>query len=187
VISIQGAVTNGGATNNDPDNNSFKTIGLSLGITPPETGTSIALTSYIGKEGPQGTQGDVTFLVDLVASQTITETFGLNLNVDYFKLGEELWWAGAALMGRLSLTDMAYLALRGEFMMSKNGGYYNLVPTGDLNLFEGTLMLGLPMGSNYEIRLEVRGDFVSEDGILNKGAESKKNQFTGLAAFLAYF
>jgi hypothetical protein len=187
VISIQGAVTNGGATNNDPDNNSFKTIGLSLGITPPETGTSIALTSYIGKEGPQGAQGDVTFLVDLVASQTITETFGLNLNVDYFKLGEELWWAGAALMGRLSLTDMAYLALRGEFMMSKNGGYYNLFPTGDLNLFEGTLMLGLPMGSNYEIRLEVRGDFVSEDGILNKGAESKKNQFTGLAAFLAYF
>jgi hypothetical protein len=72
-------------------------------------------------------------------------------------------------------------------MMSKNGGYYNLFPTGDLNLFEGTLMLGLPMGSNYEIRLEVRGDFVSEDGILNKGAESKKNQFTGLAAFLAYF
>ena len=186
VISIQGAVTNGGGTNNDPDNNAFKTIGLSLGITPPETGTTIALTSYIGKEGPQGMQGDVTFLVDLVASQTITEAFGLNLNVDYFKLGDDLWWAGAALMARLALSDLAYLALRGEYVMGKNGAYGAAFPTGDLNLFEGTLMLGLPMGSNYEIRLEARGDFANED-IFSNGAEMQANQITGLAAFLAYF
>jgi Putative beta-barrel porin-2, OmpL-like. bbp2 len=185
MISIQGAVVNGGVTNNDPDNNSFKTIGLSLGITPPDTGTSIALTSYIGKEGMQGDQGDVTFLIDLVASQSLGDTFGLNLNVDYFKLGEELWWWGASLMGRLTLTDMLYLALRGEYVMGKNGGYGSFMFE-DLSLFEGTLMLGLPMGANYEIRLEVRGDFASED-ILHKGTELKSNQVTGLAAFLAYF
>jgi hypothetical protein len=189
MISVQAAVVNGGATNNDPDNNSFKTIGLSLGITPPDTGTSIALTSYIGKEGPQGNQGDVTFLIDLVASQALGETFGLNLNVDYFKLGDELWWWGASLMGRLTLSDMLYLALRGEYVMSKNGGYAPASFMGeDLSLFEGTLMLGLPMGANYEIRLEVRGDFANEEIMtLFKGTEPKKNQVTGLAAFLAYF
>ena len=50
-------MVNGGVTNNDPDNNAFKTIGLSLGLTPTDTGTSIALTSYFGKEGPQGDAG----------------------------------------------------------------------------------------------------------------------------------
>ncbi len=43
------------------------------------------------------------------------------------------------------------------------------------------------MGANYEIRLELRGDFVNQDDILFKGTESKDSQFTGLAAFLAYF
>jgi hypothetical protein len=192
MISVQGAVVNGGVNNNDPDNNSFKTIGLSLGITPPDTGTSIALTSYIGKDGAQGDQGDVTLLIDLVASQAIGDAFGLNLNVDYFKASpppgvDDSWWFGAAVMGRLTLAEMAYLALRGEFVRSKNGGYYLLAPMTDLNIFEGTLMVGLPMGANYEIRLELRGDFVDQDDILFKGTESKDSQFTGLAAFLAYF
>ena len=93
---------------------------------------------------------------------------------------------GAALMGRFTITEMVYLALRGEFVSSKNGGYLGLFSTGDLNLFEGTLTIGLPMGANYEIRLEGRGDFTSEP-ILSNGAEAKENQFTGLAAFLAYF
>jgi hypothetical protein len=187
AFSIQASVTNGGATNNDPDNNAFKTIGLSLGFTPADTGTSIALTSYIGKELPEmPDSGDVTLLVDLVASQSIGDKFGLNLNFDYFKLGTDLWWTGASLMGRLALSDMVYLALRGEFVKGKNGGYGGVFPTGDLNLFEGTLMVGLPVGSNYEIRLEGRGDFGSED-VFAKGAEAKSSQFTGLAAFLAYF
>ena len=57
VFSIQASLVNGGVSNNDPDNNAFKTIGLSLGITPADTGTSIALTSYIGKEGRPGRPG----------------------------------------------------------------------------------------------------------------------------------
>ena len=68
-------------------------------------------------------------------------------------------------MGRLTLTEMVYLALRGEYVHSKDGGY----PTGlttDIDLFEGTLMVGLPVGSNYELRVEVRGDFSDEDVFL---------------------
>ena len=193
-ISLQASLVNGGgATNNDPDNNTWKTLGLSLGLTPME-GTSVALTSYIGKDGdslddgnpttPVPGQGDVTVLIDLVASQTVSDVFGLNLNVDYFKgNGDDMWW-GAALMGRLALSEALYLALRGEFASVKTGNAAGSTDT--TNLYEGTLMLGLPVGSNYEIRLEARGDFADAE-IYSKGAEAKKNQFTGTAAFLAYF
>ena len=58
-----------------------------------------------------------------MASQAIGDDFGLNLNVDYFKLNGDAWWVGAALMGRFALTEMVYLALRGEFVSCKNGGY----------------------------------------------------------------
>jgi hypothetical protein len=186
LISVQASLVDGGASNNDPDNNSFKTIGLSLGITPADTGTSIALTSYIGPEGDQGDQGDTQILVDLVASQAIGDNLGLNLNVDYFKVTDDAWWMGAALMGRFTVTEMLYIALRGEYVHSVDGGYLGLFAAGDLDLIEGTLTIGLPMGANYEIRLEGRGDFTSEP-ILSNGAEAKENQFTGLAAFLAYF
>ncbi len=143
MISIQAAVVNGGVNNNDPDNNSFKTIGLSLGITPPDTGTSIALTSYIGKDGPQGDQGDVTFLIDLVASQAIGDAVRPEPERRLLQgSASDSWWVGAAVMGRLTLAEMAYLALRGEFVRSKNGGYDLLAPMDDLNLFEGTLMAG---------------------------------------------
>jgi hypothetical protein len=197
MISFQASVVNGGTNNNDPDNNTWKTIGLSLGLTPVE-GTSVALTSYFGKDGTSiddmdpataaitPDQGDMTVLVDLVASQTISDTFGLNLNVDYFKLSGDAMWFGAALMGRLALSEMFYLALRAEYVMA-DSGVEMAGDDGKRALYEGTLMAGLPVGSNYEIRLELRGDFSDKEGIFTKGAEAKKNQFTGLAAFLAYF
>jgi hypothetical protein len=188
MISFQASVVNGGIPNNDPDNNTWKTIGLSLGLTPVE-GTSIALTSYFGKEGAlmraaEEPQGEMQVIVDLVASQTISDTFGLNLNVDFVKTGDVKFY-GAALMGRLALSDAFYLALRGEYAM-QDTGMETAMSDGTTAYYEGTLMAGLPVGSNYEIRLELRGDF-SDEEIFPRGAEAKKNQFTGLAAFLAYF
>jgi hypothetical protein len=63
--------------------------------------------------------------------------------------------------------------------------------TGDAVLYEGTLMGGLTVAKHFELRLELRGDFANKD-IFQKGdagevAYNRKNQFTGLAAFLAYF
>ena len=193
TLSIQASLVNGGeATNNDPDNNTWKTVGLSVGLTPIE-GTAIALTSYFGKEGDSlddldsttpammlPGQGDVTVLVDLVASQTVSETFGLNLNVDYYKGNGDVMFWGAALMGRLSVSEALYLALRAEYGMTTDAAGT------DTALYEGTLQLGLPVGSNYEIRLEARADF-SDKEIFAKGTDPKKNQVTGLAAFVASF
>jgi len=188
MISIQASLVNGGVTNNDPDNNAWKTLGLSLGVTPVE-GTSLALTSYLGKEGDQGMQGDMQFLLDFVAAQDINESIGLNLNFDFWQQGDAQW-LGTALMANFVLHPNFRLAVRGEWLSSKDGGYGGLgVAGGDrVNLFEGTLLLGLPVGSNYEIRLETRADFASEDdAVFHKGVEAKGAQVTGQAAFLAWF
>jgi len=53
-------------------------------------------------------------------------------------------------------------------------------------LYEGTLMGGLTVAKHFETRLEFRGDFANQD-LFNKGGVARKNQFTGLVAFLAYF
>jgi hypothetical protein len=182
TISVQASLVNGGITNNDPDNNAWKTVGLSLGISPSPA-TLLALTSYFGKEGMPLDQGNVQMLLDLVVGQSFGENLALNLNVDYFKDGSA-HWIGASVMGRFVLTELLYLALRGEMISSRNGGYVMI--TQNITLFEATLMAGLPIAPNYEIRLELRGDFADRD-LFHKGADARNNQLTGLAAFLASF
>ena len=79
-------------------------------------------------------------------------------------------------------------------MSSKNGAYTAGFPAtppatayaGDAVLYEGTLMGGLMVAKHFETRLEFRGDFANQD-LFNKGGVARKNQFTGLVAFLAYF
>ena len=177
TLSLQASLVNGGLNNNDPDNNAWKTVGLSLGWTPTAA-TSLALTSIFGKEGPQMDQGEVQLLLDLVVGQSFGEAVAVNLNVDYYK-NESATWVGASAMGRFTFTELLYLALRGEALTSKSGGYASI--TQDFNLFEVTLQAGVPVGANYEIRLELRGDFSNQD-LFHKGTEARNNQLTGLAA-----
>jgi hypothetical protein len=47
-------------------------------------------------------------------------------------------------------------------------------------------MGGLTVAKHFETRLELRGDFANKD-LFNKEGAGRKNQFTGLVAFLAYF
>jgi hypothetical protein len=182
TLSLQASLVNGGITNNDPDNNAWKTLGLSLGISPSPA-TLLALTAYLGKEGMPLNQGNLQLLLDLVVGQSFGEALALNLNVDYFKDGTT-YWIGASAMGRFVLTELLYLALRGEVVSSRNGGYVMI--TQNITLFEATLMAGLPIAPNYEIRLELRGDFADRD-LFHKGADARNNQLTALAAFLASF
>jgi hypothetical protein len=182
ALSLQASLLNGGVTNNDPDNNAWKTIGLSLGWAPTAA-TSLALTSYFGKEGPQSDQGEMQLLLDLVLGQSFGEAVAVNLNVDYFKNGPASW-VGASAMSRFALSELFYLALRAEVLTSRSGGYGGV--TEDFNLFETTLAASLPVGPNYEMRLELRGDFSNRD-LFHKGMDTRKNQLTALTAFLASF
>jgi hypothetical protein len=201
-VTIQASVVNG--WNNDPENNGDKTFGLSLILTPVD-GTLLAANGYVGKEQRFGAMGalgsnETVLLVDVVANQNIGDALAVNLNFDYFKEGNTNWW-GLSLMGKYTINANVYLAARGEYLKSKDGGYYfldaksfgsglPLLPpgsmTGSVGLYEGTLCLGIPVSTNYEFRLEGRFDG-SDKELFVKGTDLKKNQVTGTAAFLAFF
>lgn len=172
MVTVQVSVVNG--WNNDPDNDDSKTYGLSLALAPPETGTNIVATTYFGKERGD----DFRFLADLVASQRLSDDLALNLNFDFIKEGDARA-LGAALMARLRLLDRLSVAARTEFLNQKE------TMDTTTNFFEGTLTGIFSVASNYEIRLEFRGDFADDD-VFQKGMELKDSQITALIAFLAF-
>jgi hypothetical protein len=200
-LKLQASLVNG--WNNDPDNNIGKTFGANATYAPPDLGLNVSVTTYIGKEAPAS--GGVTrILLDGVVTKDIAQA-SVGLNVDYLKNGSQ-YWVGAAAMGKYAFTDLFNVAGRFELLSSKAGGYGPLgVPAApaafgtppvtsyadDAVLYEGTLMGGLTVAKHFELRLELRGDFANKE-IFQKGAApdvvyNRKNQFTGLLAFLAYF
>ena len=195
-LTLQASLVNG--WNNDPDNNAWKTVGLNATFTVNPM-ISIIPTVYIGKEATQpaggSTPGDLRILVDLVVPVTISDKVGLNLNVDYINAPNFLpigvappnpddsgdYIVGVAAMGKFTLNDHAYLSARGEFVrthLSFGGASANN------NMEEVTVMLGVPVGKNFELRPEIRADF-SGDDVFAGG--SKKNQVTGTVAALTFF
>jgi Putative beta-barrel porin-2, OmpL-like. bbp2 len=155
---------------------------------------SIIATTYFGKEQqpqPAGgsTPGDLRWLVDVVAALTVNSQFGLNLNVDYIKAFDDIaadYQIGASLMGRYVINDHFNVAARGEFMAS----HFDATPIGSVTTKqgEGTIMLGIDVGKNFELRPEVRGDFAGQVqgmDILQGGAKS--NAVTGEIAALTWF
>ena len=204
-LKLQASVVNG--WNNDPDNNIGKTFGANVTFAPPDSGLNASLTTYIGKEAPVS-GGDVTVLIDGVVTKDIGQA-SVGLNVDYLKAGTP-YWIGAAAMGKYAFTDLFNVAARFELVSSKSGAYTSGFPApptppvttpptpppadprgDDVFLYEGTLMGGLTVAKHFELRLELRGDFANKE-IFQKGdagevAYNRKNQFTGLLAFLAYF
>lgn len=180
-LAVQATVANG-IFNDMPDNNSAKTVGLSVAITPMPT-TAIYATTYIGKEGPQGNAGPNRITGDLVVNHNISDVLAVNLNVDYVKLGEANA-IGVAAMGHYVVSDHLNLSLRGEFIKDKF-----IFSGADTSVYEGTVGAAFPFAGHYEMRAELRGDFAA-DPIYNAGTvdapDFKKNQFTGTVAFLGY-
>jgi hypothetical protein len=189
-LKLQASLVNG--WNNDPDNNIGKTFGANATFAPPDSGLNASLTTYIGKETTAGSGGNTRILIDGVVTKDIAQA-SVGLNVDYLKDGTP-YWIGAAAMGKYAFTDMFNLAARFELISSKQNAFTVAFPApsgatvyqGDAVLYEGTLMGGLVVAKHFETRLELRGDFANQD-LFYKGGAARKNQFTGLAAFLAYF
>jgi hypothetical protein len=196
ILTITASLVNG--INNETSLSNWKYGGVSIAAAPSGD-LFFALNTYFGKDGPPGNAGDAKLLVDFVANVNVSPALSLNLNVDYSKAGEP-YWVGVAGMAKFAVSDAVYIAGRGEFLKSAPGGglpglYYGL----DGQLYEGTLMVGLPMGAHYEMRIEGRGDFsdkevfVKTPGVPAMGTtaevapELKKNQFTALVSFLAFF
>jgi hypothetical protein len=165
--------------NNDPDINSDKTFGANVTFAPPNAGLLASLTAYAGKEG--GADGSNTrVLLDGVFSKDLG-SLSLGANVDYVKLGSANWF-GVSGMGRFIFNDLFNLALRGEYLRSKNGAY----SPADGAIYEITGQGAFTVDKHYELRLELRAD-LSDEEIFVEGATPRKNQVTGLVAALAYF
>jgi Putative beta-barrel porin-2, OmpL-like. bbp2 len=183
MVSLQASLVNG--WNDDPDVNAWKTVGLSATITASPMATIVA-TTYFGKEAPQmataSTPGDLRLLVDAVLALTLSDKLGVNVNVDYIKAQDNIgadFLIGAAGMVRYVINDHVNVAARGEFVRQH-------FDAADLNLNqeEFTVMVGLPIGKNFELRPEIRGDFADQEMLFANG---KKNYFTGTLAALTYF
>jgi hypothetical protein len=194
MVTVQASVVNG--WNNDPDLNAWKTIGLS-GTFTVSPALSLIGTVYFGKEGqpqpvPTGaTPGDLRFLLDIVAAYTVNSNFGLNLNFDYIKAFDDIaddYQVGASLMGRYVINDHFNVAARGEFLASHYSAPPMGLPAETVKQGEGTIMLGIDVGKNFELRPEVRGDFagsINGQDILQGGLKS--NAVTGEIAALTWF
>ena len=194
MVTVQGSVVNG--WNNDPDLNAWKTIGLSATITASPA-LSLIGTTYFGKEAqpqpaPAGaTQGDLRFLLDIVAAYTVNSNFGLNLNIDYIKAFDDIasdYQVGGALMGRYVISDHLNFAARGEYLATHYASAPVLMTAETVSQGEVTVMLGIDVGKNFELRPEVRADFagkVAGANILEGGAHS--DAITGTLAALTWF
>jgi hypothetical protein len=187
-VTVQASVVNG--WNNDPDFNAWKTIGLSATITP-SSAASIVATTYFGKEGqpqpnPGATPGSFRFLLDLVGAYTVSPAFGLNLNIDYIKAFDDVsgdYQVGASLMGRYVISDRVNFAARGEYLATHIDAAAATLSQGEV-----TVMLGIDVGKNFELRPEVRADFAGKFGgasVLEGG--TKSDAITGTLAALTWF
>jgi len=189
MVTVQGSVVNG--WNNDPDLNAWKTIGLSATITASPAFSLIG-TTYFGKEGqpqmsPAGaTPGDLRFLLDIVAAYTVNSAFGLNLNIDYIKAFDDIsadYQVGGSLMGRYVVSDHINFAARGEYLATHIDAAAATLSQGEV-----TVMMGIDVGKNFELRPEVRADFAGKFGgadVLEGG--TKSSAVTGTLAALTWF
>ena len=182
MVSLQASLVNG--WNDDPDVNAWKTVGLSATITASPM-VSIVATTYFGKEAPQAatdasTPGDMRLLVDLVAALTLSDKLGVNVNFDYVRAPDNVgddYVVGVAGMARYVISDHLNVAARGEWV--------RLHTAVNQDIMEGTAMLGIDVGKNFELRPEFRIDHNFQDTpFANNG---KTDQITGTLAALAWF
>ncbi len=85
---------------------------------------------------------------------------------------------GASLMGRYVVSDHLYVSARGEFLSTHIDAAAHTT-----TVEEGTIMAGIPVGKNFELRPEVRADF-SGDPVYTNG---KKNEVTAEVGALTFF
>jgi putative OmpL-like beta-barrel porin-2 len=187
MVSLQASLVNG--WNDDPDFNAHKTFGFSATITPAPIATIVA-TTYIGKEQAQvdmagmplpSTPGETRILVDIVGAFTFSDKLGANINFDYIKAqnnATDSYLVGVSGMARYVINDHVNVAARGEFVRNRVAG-------ANADIMEGTVMVGLPVGKNFELRPEFRFDHNGQSIVFANTGEA--NQITGTLAALTYF
>jgi Putative beta-barrel porin-2, OmpL-like. bbp2 len=176
TFSLQASLVNGWEVVDD--NNRFKTLGLSGTFAPP-TGTTVILTLYGGPELDEGNPWRL--LADAVVLQKIGDKLTVGANGDYGREGSGAKWYGAAVMAEYKFSPLFRLAARAEQFRDPDG-----VRGIGATVSEGTITAGFGLGSNAEVRAELRGD-TSPDPVFRGSTDNNDNQATAQVALLAWF
>jgi len=172
---VTGYVLNG--WNNVIDNNSGKTVAVSLALTPTKKFGFIE--NYIG--GPEGTNNNADWrqLSDTVVTFNPTGKLSLMANLDYGR-GDKVstspdpaFWTGVAGYVRYAATGTVALTGRYEYFDDHDG--FETLTAQHLHEFTGTLERTI--ASHLITRLEFRRD-MSNQAVFQKGQGFDKNQNT---------
>jgi hypothetical protein len=179
VMAVQG-------WDNVNDNNTGKTIGAQVVVTPVP---ALSLTmNYIG--GPEQDRNNANWrnVLDFCATWKATDTLSFGLNADFghesgvLDLGASGRWDGAAFYAVVGISDRFGLALRAERLNDYDGAR-----TGSpQRLGEVTLTPSYKISGHFLVRADLRQDW-SDKRVFQKGAGMTDRQFTASLNLLLIF
>jgi hypothetical protein len=193
-VTVAGYLVNG--WNNVVDNNTGKTVGVSVTLKP--TGAVSIIENYLG--GPEQTNdnSDWRHLSDTVVTYTATPQLSLAANYDYGQekvSGTTVKWQGVA--GYLKYQANGWFALvpRAEYFDDTKGGFATAGSAFQTTGFassagkikEFTLTAEFKHKDGVMMRLEYRGDFSDEPFFLKNFDEPVKNQNTFIVGIVYAF
>ena len=175
AVSASVHVVNG--WDNSTDNNTGKTVGLSVFVAPVEM-----FSAYINyMQGPEqaNNTSNQRSLIDLVATIKPIKPLSIILNYDSAKeeMGagvSDVKWNGFAAIVKYDISDMYSISVRGEQFDDKDG-----VRTGTVQkLTEYTITPEIRLASGLIVRPEYRHDSSNEEVFNANAGDKKKSQDT---------
>lgn len=169
-------VNNSALTGAAIDADDQKTIEAGISTALGESAT-FAVYDYYGMDG-----GLKTNFLDVVGGFTLTESFSLGLNVDYFTVEDVVDILGIAGYATLKLSDLVTATLRLE---SLDADYEPGVAT-DNTINAATLALGFTPTSDFRLLVEGRIDDSDEDIYLKDGELKATQPSIGVKAIYSF-
>lgn len=159
-----------------------KTVELGISATPIKA-LSLSAAYYAGEEA--GTTGvDTRSLLDIVATLNLTDALSIVLNYDTGAqekgtgTGGKAKWDGLAGYVNYKFSDAWRVSLRAETFDDKDGYRTGTVQ----KLDEYTLTVGYLPAANLELRAELRQDKSDQNGFVDGGNPTDKQQLIALEA-----
>lgn len=173
-FNLTGFLVNG--WNNVVDNNTAKTVGVSLGWTPTKK-IGVTENYFVGAEQPND-NSDIRNLTDTVVTYNPTSKLSLMWNFDYGHdtpagTASGVWWSGIAGYLRYAFNDSYAFAARYEYYDDHNG----FTTGAPQHINEYTLTAERTLAKSLVTRLEFRRDMASQPTLF-RGAAPTKNQDT---------
>jgi len=161
---------------NNADNNTGKTVGGRIGITPAK-GVNVGISAITGSVETAGNTADKRTVIDIDATITMIEN--LTIGAEYnsgtedkssnVTSGNDAKWTGYLIMGHYEFNDRYGLTLRYDYFNDKDAiKLANLTPKVKVKQSSITVSPTISLGENAGMLLEYRRDKSSEK-VFNDG------------------